>query len=66
MLSPTELAPKIAASGVAISPSTIYGEFLATQGFFFLSYGEWIRVLGAIYIGTMLAKTIYQFVKKDG
>ena len=65
-LSATELAPKLAASGAAVSPSTIYGDFLATQGFLFLSFGEWIRVLGAIYIGTMLIKTIYQFFKKDG
>jgi len=62
-LNPSEIAPKMVAGGAAVSPATMYGDFLATQGFWLLSYGEWIRVLGALYIGTMLIKTLYQFIK---
>lgn len=38
------------AAGGVVAPTTIYGEFLTTNGFWMISLAEWMKVIGTMYI----------------
>lgn len=46
----------IGAAGAAIAPSDVFGEYLLTHGIGVLSYSEWIRVIGCLYVLILIAK----------
>lgn len=46
----------VAAAGASSAPAPVYGEFLTTNGFWLLSYAEWLQVLGAVYVVCLLLR----------
>jgi len=53
------------AAGASSAPTNLYGEYLTANGIYFLSYAEWIQVLGAIYVFTLLCRTVvWPIIKK--
>lgn len=44
----------IGAAGGIFVPAYVYGDYLATNGMWHLSYAEWFKVVGAIYIMCLL------------
>lgn len=53
---PADKAVGVTAAGASAAPSPVYGEYLTTHGVWLLSYAEWIQVIGAIYVATLLGK----------
>lgn len=56
MAVPIERAVGVGAAGASAAPTPMYGEYLATHGIWLLSYAEWIQVIGAVYVATLLVK----------
>lgn len=63
----------VSSTGVVVAPEEMFGEFLTTHGVWLLSYSEWMKVLGSIYILFLLikllsevkaVKAIYKFIKR--
>lgn len=46
----------LGAAGASAAPTPAYGEYLTTHGVGLLSYAEWIQVIGAVYVLTLLCK----------
>jgi len=53
----------LTATGAVYSPSYMYGQFLVTNGFFYLSWEEWIKVLGAAWVAYLLVSGITSSIK---
>ena len=56
MAVPVDRAVGVGAAGASATPAPVYGEYLTTHGLWLLSYAEWIQVIGAIYVATLLVK----------
>ena len=61
----------IAASGGVVAPTPVYGTFLTENGFWLMSYAEWFKVIGCIYIILLIIgmiikayKHVYEKVRK--
>ena len=58
-------APKVTintgAAGSAIAPSQVFGEYLNTHGVWLLSYAEWCKVVGTIWILLLIMEKIGLF-----
>jgi len=62
-----EKSAGVTAVAGSTAPTPLYGHFLTSNGILFLSYAEWIQVLGAIYVASLLikaAKNGYQLLKE--
>lgn len=46
----------VGAVGAAIAPNYAFGEYLMTHGIGVLSYSEWIRVIGCLYVLILICK----------
>lgn len=42
------------AAGGVVAPTEIYGSFLTNNGLWLLSYAEWMKVIGSLYISMMI------------
>lgn len=64
----THLPAKMAANGSAgaatLLPIDTFGQFLNAHGVWLLSYAEWIKVVGAIWISILIIETIGKYIKK--
>lgn len=56
MAVPVDRAVGVGAAGASATPAPVYGEYLTTHGLGLLSYAEWIQVIGAVYVATLLIK----------
>jgi polyferredoxin len=56
MAVPIDRAVGVGAAGASAAPAPVYGEYLTTHGLGLLSYAEWIQVIGAVYVATLLAR----------
>ena len=64
----SEALKGLTATGVSGTPTEVYGlvsgDVLATHGFLMLSYAEWFKVIGCIYVLYLLMKgAVIPFVK---
>lgn len=61
---PVERVLGVGAAGASSAPTIWYGEvsgeLLDSMGFLGLAWGEWFRVLAAIYVGALLIKMAYR------
>lgn len=48
----------VGAAGGVLTPMPIYGDFLTTHGFWLMSYAEWMKVVGTVYITVLLWDTL--------
>jgi len=46
------------ATGTAVAPTNIFGEYLVTHGVWILSYGEWLRVIAGLYVVLLVGKLL--------
>lgn len=54
----------VSAAGASSAPAPAYGEYLTTHGVWMLSYAEWIQVIGAVYVATLLTKMLGGWIKR--
>lgn len=61
------LGPKAAVNGGAgaatLTPQPMFGEFLNTNGVWLLSYSEWIKVIGAIWVTILIVEALVKHTK---
>lgn len=61
------LTAKIAINGSAgaatLTPSQVFGDFLNTHGVWVLSYAEWIKVIGAVWVSILIVETVVKHSK---
>lgn len=61
---PADRAIGLGAAGASAAPTPAYGEYLTTHGVGLLSYAEWIQVIGAVYVLTLLTKMMGGWIKR--
>lgn len=58
----------VSAAGASSAPAQWYGsvsgDFLVTHGVFGLSCAEWIQIIGAVYVATLLTKMLCGWIKR--
>lgn len=61
------LSPKIAvnsgAGAATIVPTYSFGQYLNTHGIWVLSYAEWIKVIGCVWISLLIVEFLAKNIK---
>lgn len=55
----------VAAAGTTMVPQDQFNEFLITNGYGVLSYAEWMKVIGTVYILYLLLSPSFKFISKQ-